>query len=99
MTATDNREIAWAVARLQARVLALVGAILGGGGLFLATAWLVIKGGDRIGPHLSLLSQYFWGYSVTWHGALVGALYGAFVGGLAGWLIGAIYNLVAEARS
>jgi hypothetical protein len=94
-----EREIAWAVARLQAGVLALVGALVGGLGLFLMTAWLLIKGGPQVGPHLQLLGQYFYGYTVTWPGTVVGLLYGALVGAVVGWLIGALYNVVAALRS
>lgn len=99
MNPTDDRKIVWAVARLQARALALVGAVLGGAGLFLVTAWLLLKGGPRVGPHLQLLGQYLYGYSVTWPGAFVAFVYGALLGALIGWLIGVLYNLVADARS
>lgn len=61
-------------------------------GLFVATNWLVIKGGPNPGPHLSLLSIYFPGYSVTFLGSLIGFVY-AFVGGYAvGRTIAAVYN-------
>ncbi|MEJ7712642.1 MAG: hypothetical protein WKF84_23045 [Pyrinomonadaceae bacterium] len=33
---------------------------------------LVLKGGAVIGPTLSLLDNFFYGYDVTWTGALVG---------------------------
>ncbi|HYD50934.1 MAG TPA: hypothetical protein VEB21_21435 [Terriglobales bacterium] len=87
-------EIVHAVARIQAGVLALVCAILGGIGLFLMTVWLVLKGGPEVGPHLSLLGQYFYGYSVSWAGSIVGLCYGALVGAVVGWTIGTVYNLV-----
>ena len=86
------------VVRLQAEVLAFAGAVLGGAGLFLMTAWLVVKGGPEVGPHLGLLGQYFPGYSVTWPGAFIGLVYGAMVGGLTGAMIGWLYNLVAFMR-
>jgi hypothetical protein len=85
-----------AVARLQARVLAVVGAVLGGLGIFVMTAWLLIKGGYHVGKHLQLLSNYFIGYSVTWPGSVVGLMYGAIVGGLIGWSIGMLYNAVVD---
>ncbi len=40
--------------------------------LFLATVVLLLKGGAVIGPTLSLLNNFFYGYEVTWTGALVG---------------------------
>ena len=87
-----------AVVRMHAGVLALVGAFFGGVGLFIMTAWLLIRGGARVGVHLQLLGHYFYGYSVTWTGCVVGLLYGAVVGGLVGWLIGTVYNGVVWLR-
>jgi hypothetical protein len=86
------------VVTLQAGVLAFVFAVIGGLGLFLVTAWLLIKGGEHVGAHLSLLGQYLIGYSVTWKGSLIGLLYGAVIGALLGWSIGKLYNLIARAR-
>jgi hypothetical protein len=40
--------------------------------IFLATIWVVIKGGPDIGLKLQLLSQYFVGYTVTVQGAFIG---------------------------
>lgn len=101
MGMNDDKEVealATLVTQLEARVLAVVGAVLGGGGLFVMTAWLLLKGGPAIGPHLQLLGQYFYGYSVTWLGSLVGLLYGALVGGAIGWMIGTIYNYAVWVR-
>jgi hypothetical protein len=91
-------EVSRAVARIQAGVLAVVCALLGGAGLFLMTIWLVIKGGPNMGQHLQLLSQYFVGYSVSWRGSFVGLFYGALTGGIIGWCIGKIYNSIATLR-
>ena len=55
-----------AIARLRASVMAVVFALVGGTGLFLATVWLVVRGGPNVGVHLGLLANYFPGYSVTW---------------------------------
>ena len=91
-------EISQTLARIKADALALVGAVIGGVGLFAMTAWLVVKDGPQAGQHLQLLSNYFIGYSVTWAGAFVGLLYGATTGGVVGWVIGRIYNGVVNAR-
>ena len=77
----------------------MVCGILGGAALFLMTVWLVIKGGEQVGVHLRLLSQYFYGYSVSWTGSLVGMFYGLLVGAVVGWTIGTVYNLVAGMRT
>jgi protoporphyrinogen oxidase len=46
-------------------------AILFGGGGFLATALLLLQGGEVIGPTLALLNNYFLGFFVSWSGALL----------------------------
>ena len=61
--------------------------------IFIATLWLVIKGGDVIGANLQLLSQYFEGYTVSVKGACVGFGY-CFSGGfLFGWLFAYLRNV------
>ena len=94
----DDRELSRMVVAIQAGVLALFCAVVGGLALFLMTVWLVIKGGPRVGPHLSLLGQYLIGYSVTWTGSVIGLLYGALIGGIVGWMIARIYNGIARLR-
>lgn len=102
MTAADRDRrqelLATAVARLRVSVMALVFALTGGALLFVATAWLLIRGGDPVGPHLGLLGQYFPGYRVSWIGSLVGFFYGTLTGGLLGGSIAWLYNRIAERR-
>lgn len=86
------------VVSIQAGVLAFVFAVIGGLGLFLVTAWLLVRGGDHVGAHLNLLGQYLIGYSVTWKGSLIGLVYGTVIGAVLGWAIGELYNLIAQAR-
>ena len=87
------------VLRLDAKILAIVLGVLFALAIFASTNWLVMKGGDRVGPHLELLSQYFIGYTVTFPGSLIGAAYGFALGALGGGLIGWIYNAVARMRT
>lgn len=93
-----KEEISQAVARIQAGVLAVVCGLIGGLGLFIMTAWLLLEGGPQVGSHLQLLSNYFVGYSVTWEGSVIGFLYGALTGGILGWIIGFVYNKVVLMR-
>lgn len=72
--------------------------LLLGLGLFAATNWLILKGGEVVGPHLSLLGQYLIGYRVTFLGSLVGFVYGLVIGALAGAAFSAVYNAVADFR-
>ena len=83
---------------LNAKVVGLALGVIFGLGIFVATNWLVIKGGNRVGPHLILLSQYFIGYRVTFLGSLIGAVYGFALGTICGALIGWIYNKIAAFR-
>ena len=68
-----------------------VGAVAGLA-VFAATAILVIKGGEVVGPNLVLLNQFFIGYRVTWPGAFVGLLYGFFAGFGLGYLLALFRN-------
>lgn len=91
----DEELLRRVVVRLSGNILGLVFGVILGLMIFVATNWLVLKGGPVVGPHLSLLSQFFIGYSVTFIGSLVGMLYG-FVGGyLAGLFIAWVYNSIA----
>ncbi len=83
-----------AVLRLNSSILGIVLGITAGLVIFIATNWLVIKGGQNVGSHLNLLSQFFIGYSVTFLGSLVGMLYGFLTGFIVGFLIAWIYNQV-----
>jgi hypothetical protein len=89
-------QITRAVVKLNATATGVILGILAGAALFIATAWLVIKGGPNPGPHLRLLSQYFPGYSVTWLGSVIGFVYGFFAGFISGALLGAVYNRLAR---
>jgi hypothetical protein len=94
----EMRAVSQAVVRLHATVLAVVGAVVTGMGLFIITVWLVLKGGPQVGVHLELLKYYFIGYSVSWSGSLLGLCYGALLGGVMGWSVGKIYNGVLLMR-
>jgi hypothetical protein len=86
-----------AFARVDIRALAIATGTLAGLALFLATAWLLLRGappGLQVGPHLGLLSNYLPGYSVTWAGSLLGVVYGFLIGSCCGVAIGAFWNLI-----
>jgi hypothetical protein len=94
----EQELIQTAIVRLRSRVMAMVFAIVAGTGLFVATVWLLARGGQDVGLHLKLLSNYFPGYSVTWPGAFIGFFYGALSGAVIGWSVAWIYNQVVEKR-
>ncbi|HEY7322968.1 MAG TPA: hypothetical protein VIE89_35865 [Candidatus Binatia bacterium] len=84
--------------RLNARVQGVVTGIICGLALFIATNWLVLKGGDIVGPHLGLLGQFFIGYRVTFAGSFVGFAYGFFFGFVIGYFVALIYNRFLDFR-
>lgn len=88
-----------AVLRLNGQIVGIVVGIVCALAIFVATNWLVLKGGEVVGPHLSLLAQFFIGYSVTFVGSLVGALYGFILGYLSGLFIGWVYNAIVFLRT
>jgi hypothetical protein len=85
--------------RMHALATGIAAGVVCGLGLFAATLWLVLKGGEVVGPHLALLGQYFIGYSVSWPGSFIGLLYGFLAGFLLGYVTSQIYNLVAALKS
>ncbi len=93
----EEDQLAKAVVRLNAKLMGIVLGTLLGMGLFLATNFLVLKGGENVGQHLELLAQFFPGYSVTFLGSLVGFAYAFAVGMVIGSVMGAVYNKVARA--
>lgn len=84
--------------RLNALVQGVVTGLLAGLGIFFATNWLVLKGGDEVGPHLALLGQFFIGYEVTFFGSLIGFAYGFLSGFVAGYFVASIYNWIVGRR-
>ena len=88
-----------AVIRLNANILGIVLGILGGLGIFIATNFLVLKGGEVVGPHLKLLGNFFPFYTVTFTGSLLGFVYGVICGYVAGFVIASIYNLVVKLKA
>ena len=94
-TEWTEEDLAGELIRLNGTILALVLGLMTGLLVFVATNWLVIKGGEPVGPHLALLGQFFPGYSVSFLGSLAGFVYGAAVGAAAGWSIARLYNWLA----
>ena len=86
------------VRRVNALAFGIGVGLVIGLGLFVATNWLVLKGGPVVGPHLGLLNQYLPGYQVSFVGSLIGFAY-CFILGLCVTYFGAtVYNRVADYR-
>ena len=105
MPAPKGAGLAKPVGRPAVGVIVLERAVLGitlgtiaGLALFVATLWLVLKGGNHVGAHLQLLNQFFVGYAVTIRGSFVGFVYGFACGFVSGWIIATVYNWVVACR-
>jgi hypothetical protein len=84
------------VLRLNAKIQGVMVGLLAGLALFVATNWLVLKGGAVVGPHLALLGQYFIGYRVTFVGSLIGFAYAFASGFVVGYGFATLYNFFAD---
>ena len=81
--------------RLNARAWGIAVGLLLGGGLFITTNVLVLKGGPTVGQHLQLLAVFFPGYRVSFVGSLIGFVYAFVLGYALGRLVGVVYNRLA----
>lgn len=93
-----ERLIETKLVHVDALSFAVVTGLVAGAGLFVATNWLLLKGGSDPGPHLALLGQYFLGYRVTFAGSLVGFAYASVAGFVSGYAGARLYNWVAGRR-
>jgi hypothetical protein len=83
------------VMRLDAIAQAVGTGVIAALGVFVATNWLVLKGGPVVGPNLALLAQFFPGYRVTFLGSLIGAAWAFVYAAGAGYVVSRIYNRLA----
>lgn len=94
--ADEERLVKAAFARLDVVALGVAVGLLFGLTLWIATAYLLVKGappGEHIGPHLGLLSHYLPLYSVSWSGSLFGLVDGFVLGFLVGSLLAIAWDL------
>ena len=92
----EERELQGALLRLNARAWGIAVGLLMGGAIFVATNFLVLKGGENVGQHLMLLAVYFPGYRVTFLGSIIGFIYLFVIGYVLGRLIGTVYNRMVQ---
>jgi hypothetical protein len=95
ITTADKALLKIAFCRIDVTAMATATGTVVGLLLFLATAVLLAKGappGVEVGPHLELLGIYLPGYTVTWLGALLGAVYGLLLGAAVGAIIAGMWN-------
>ncbi|MBK6308961.1 MAG: hypothetical protein IPF87_20900 [Gemmatimonadetes bacterium] len=95
MASSSERDVQRSVIALNARAWGIAFGLVLGGGLLLATLFLVVRSGPNPGQHLRLLSVFFPGYSVSVVGALVGFVYAFVLGYALGRVVGFVYNRIA----
>ena len=83
-----------AFARFDPVALGMAIGLVAGLGLFLATAVLLLRGDDPLGPNLSLIGAYFLGFEVSWAGALVGLVEAGLGGFGFGWALAKLINVL-----
>lgn len=88
----EVRAIKKSLVRFSEQGWGLAFGLVSGVGLFVATLWLVLRGGINVGEHLGLLSVYLPGYSVSVLGSLIGFVYAFVLGYGAGRTIATVYN-------
>ena len=96
-SAAADKVIIDAFARLDRTALGFAVGTLCGLSVFFTTIFLVLKGGEVVGPNLALLGQFFYGYTVTMSGAFIGLVYGFVTGFVLGWFIALLRNSLVSA--
>ena len=96
-TSEADKVVIEAFAKLDRTALALALGALCGILVFAATIFLILKGGPVVGPNLALMGQFFFGYTVSAQGAVVGLAYGFVLGFILGWLIAFFRNSLVSA--
>ncbi|GJM15173.1 MAG: hypothetical protein DHS20C13_05000 [Thermodesulfobacteriota bacterium] len=81
-----------AFSKLDKLAFATALGIVAGMAVFVATIFLILKGGNVIGPNLNLLGQYFIGYTVSIKGAFIGFGYSFLWAFIFGWLFAYLRN-------
>jgi protoporphyrinogen oxidase len=85
-----------AFARYDAVALGAAVGMVAAVGLLLATAVLLVRGGPVVGPNLSLLGNYLYGFDASWRGAAVGAIEAGAGGFGLGFLLGRAINWLVD---
>jgi hypothetical protein len=82
------------ILRMRVRGLAVSMGLLCGVGLFVATNFLIVRGGASGAPRSA--GACFPGYRVTFAGSLIGFVYAFITGYALGYTIGVVYNRLID---
>jgi protoporphyrinogen oxidase len=86
--------LAAAFARYDSLALGLALAIVSGVGLFLTTAWVLLRAERDSTEMLSRVGQYLLGYDVSWGGAMLGLIGAGVFGFVVGFGVAWLINLI-----
>jgi hypothetical protein len=81
---------------LNTKAFAFTCGILWGATVMLATWWLLIFGFE--GQLMRMLDHFYFGYSVSWGGGVVGGIWGLVDGLIGGFVFAWLYNKFAGAQ-
>lgn len=76
--------------KLKKNAFGLACGLVAGLALFLLTNYIVVL--HHGGGTLIKLNHFYWGYSITFVGSLLGLIYGFIDGYITGWFIALFYN-------
>ena len=76
--------------RLNTKAFALTSGIFLGAAVFLMTIWLLVFGFE--GQQIRTLDHFYFGYSFSFIGAVIGAVWGFIDGALCGLVFAWLYN-------
>jgi len=79
--------------KLNAGAFAVAFGLWWGGGLFIATWWLIAIGG--ITGELTIIEQFYPGFSFTPVGSFIGLAWGLVCGAICGGILALLYNFFA----
>ena len=82
--------------KLNSRALALTTGIIWGVGLMLATWWVLLF--DTGGTTMKLISNFYFGYSVSFVGGIIGLVWGFVDGFIVGFIFAWLYNLLNKEK-
>jgi hypothetical protein len=93
---SEDRVVPIALARapIHKRALGTAVGLVAGFAIFGITAFHLTLDPANEGLNIGLLAQYFYGYDVSWTGAVIGFAWGVGTGFVLGWFLAFVRNLV-----
>jgi len=83
----------YATAPMHKQAFGIAVGLVAGLALFAVTAFhVIVQPANAL--NIGLLGQYFYGYEVTWRGAVIGFAWGMITGFVAGWFVAFVRNFV-----